>query len=70
MSSRVKPAKHGVSFIVTGLSDVKDTWSQVFLCCVSAEEAYRRIIEGSPGLKGRVGVTKFEHGKVVETYEV
>ena len=72
MSQRVKPKpeRNGVSFIITSVSDQKDTWSKAFLCCVSAEECYRKLIEGSPGLKGRIVINKYVNGKHHSEYTV
>jgi hypothetical protein len=67
---RVKPARHGVSFIVHTSGDQKDTWSQAFLTCISAEDCYRALLESSPGLQGRLEITKYRNGKAEASYDL
>lgn len=65
-----KPERHGVSFIVHTAGDPKDTWSRALRFCGNAEEVVRQLIVSSPGMKGRVEITKYEDGKAVDTYQV
>lgn len=67
---RVKPERHGVSFIVHTAGDRKDTWSQAFKFCGNAEDCYRKIEESSAGMRGRLEITKYDNGKPVSTYKL
>ena len=66
--ARVKPERHGVSFIVHAAGDRKDTWSKAFRFCGNAEQCLRDIESGSQGMVGRLEITKYENGKPTESY--
>lgn len=67
---RVKPERHGVSFIVHTAGDPRDTWSKAFRFCGNAEDCVRELVEGSKGLRGRLEITKYYNGKPVDTYAI
>lgn len=60
----------GTSFVVHGAGDPKDTYSRPLRCNINAEECYRKLVQGAPGLRGRIAITKYLDGKAVATYEL